>query len=250
MATIDDDEWPKTKVGKSLSQFEESLRCKLCRDYFDNPQILPCGHTFCAICLTKRFDRKLNANATESCPQCRGNVDTAKMKLNHELAHIVDSFKNIRNDLRSYFLTASICTCDVRSCEPRRSSRERSSGESENVISRTIITKKIPLRSFHGEPFKKVRDALINVSSNRSGIVLTTTGDHATLEKRYRNFIHLHNSQVDKPSPLSLEEVVMQINDEERMAATEARNEAKSLETLNSLKNGNVSPSIHLVHRK
>jgi hypothetical protein len=252
MSSIEDDEWPKNKVGKSLCQFEESLRCKMCRDYYDNPQILPCGHTFCAICLTKRFDRKLNPNATDSCPQCRESVQTTKMKLNHELAHIVDSFKSIRNDLHGYMTKTSLYDLDAStSRDLRKSSREKASKESESsvVTGRTMITKKIPLRNFHGEPVKKVRDALLSVSSNSSCISLLTSGDHTTLEKRYRAFVHLHNAQFEKPSPLSLEEVVTQINEEEAMASKEAWKEAKSLDTLNSLKNGKVSRIAHSCYR-
>ncbi len=233
-----DDDWPDNAVGKSLFKFEDCLKCKICRDYFDNPQVLPCGHTFCTICLTKRFDRKLNPNATESCPICRSGVETKYMRLNHELVSIIESFKSMRKTLQSHLVKANSECCD---CKVQETSSSRSSSRRGPHQQGTFIRKKVPLRSFHDVPLNKVRDALLSVSSNPSGISLSTSGDKTALERRYRMFMHLHNAQIDSPTPLLLEEVIKQINSEEQAAFIEAHKETASSATLNALKNGKVN---------
>merc|ERR1719461_427585 len=47
---------------------QELIECPLCCDMFCEPIALPCGHTFCRVCLMKTLSR-----AAKKCPICRAN---------------------------------------------------------------------------------------------------------------------------------------------------------------------------------
>lgn len=51
---------------------EKHLTCELCQDLFDDPRMLPCGHTFCNKCLLKRQNR---ASQQLYCPDCQAIHD-------------------------------------------------------------------------------------------------------------------------------------------------------------------------------
>jgi hypothetical protein len=95
----DVDDWPDTSpLGKLMAEFEESLLCSICRGHFDNPQMLKCGHSYCAICIQKHFDTKLNRNkdTSEACPSCRAKAELFDIKANRALAASIAKFKAMR----------------------------------------------------------------------------------------------------------------------------------------------------------
>ncbi|XP_041373158.1 uncharacterized protein LOC121386345 [Gigantopelta aegis] len=54
----------------TASTTDDPISCSLCLDIFTDPRVLPCGHTFCLICLQNHID----ANSTDDtfmCPNCR-----------------------------------------------------------------------------------------------------------------------------------------------------------------------------------
>ncbi len=47
------------------------LECRICIDIYQDPRMLPCGHTFCLKCLQKQIDEIGNAKFQLSCALCR-----------------------------------------------------------------------------------------------------------------------------------------------------------------------------------
>ncbi|XP_011406387.1 PREDICTED: RING finger protein nhl-1-like [Amphimedon queenslandica] len=61
-----------TKPSSGLRlKLEERLTCPVCLDYFTNPKILPCHHSFCQHCLEGLPLDKMNETYYLSCPTCR-----------------------------------------------------------------------------------------------------------------------------------------------------------------------------------
>lgn len=48
-----------------LSELLELLECQICSELFDRPLTTPCGHSFCANCLSRALD------SSDACPLCR-----------------------------------------------------------------------------------------------------------------------------------------------------------------------------------
>ena len=69
----------KVKVIKmATSSTEISLKCSICLEFYFDPRVLPCLHTFCLHCL-----EPLVKDGTISCPQCRVKHKIPKGGVSH-----------------------------------------------------------------------------------------------------------------------------------------------------------------------
>ncbi|KAL0173447.1 hypothetical protein M9458_029415, partial [Cirrhinus mrigala] len=48
----------------------EAFACPICLDILKDPATLPCGHSYCLLCIQKHWDRSATKSSYE-CPQCR-----------------------------------------------------------------------------------------------------------------------------------------------------------------------------------
>ncbi|BCS19826.1 E3 ubiquitin-protein ligase RAD18 [Aspergillus puulaauensis] len=85
----DSTDWLDTPLTL-LAPFESSLRCQVCKDFFDNPVITSCSHTFCSLCIRRCL-------STEGkCPTCRSSDQELKLRRNWVVQELVEGFKNAR----------------------------------------------------------------------------------------------------------------------------------------------------------
>ncbi|KAL5045489.1 Postreplication repair E3 ubiquitin-protein ligase rad18 [Aspergillus fruticulosus] len=85
----DSTDWLDTPLTL-LAPFETSLRCQVCKDFFDNPVITSCSHTFCSLCIRRCL-------STEGkCPTCRSSDQELKLRRNWVVQELVEGFKNAR----------------------------------------------------------------------------------------------------------------------------------------------------------
>ncbi|KAL4931942.1 E3 ubiquitin-protein ligase RAD18 [Aspergillus undulatus] len=85
----DSTDWLDTPLTL-LTPFESSLRCQVCKDFFDNPVITSCSHTFCSLCIRRCL-------STEGkCPTCRSSDQELKLRRNWVVQELVEGFKNAR----------------------------------------------------------------------------------------------------------------------------------------------------------
>ncbi|KAL4733263.1 Postreplication repair E3 ubiquitin-protein ligase rad18 [Aspergillus similis] len=85
----DSTDWLDTPLTL-LAPFETSLRCQVCKDFFDNPVITSCNHTFCSLCIRRCL-------STEGkCPTCRSSDQELKLRRNWVVQELVEGFKNAR----------------------------------------------------------------------------------------------------------------------------------------------------------
>lgn len=85
----DSTDWLDTPLTL-VTPLESALRCQVCKDFFDNPVITSCSHTFCSLCIRRCL-------STEGkCPACRSSDQELKLRRNWAVQELVDSFKNAR----------------------------------------------------------------------------------------------------------------------------------------------------------
>uniref|UniRef100_A0A3B1J8W9 Uncharacterized protein n=1 Tax=Astyanax mexicanus TaxID=7994 RepID=A0A3B1J8W9_ASTMX len=74
-------------MASSQNSLEENLKCSICLDFFKDPVVLSCSHSFCKTCL----DRSWNQNDEKNCPLCRKKIKRAPFK-NLSLREACESF--------------------------------------------------------------------------------------------------------------------------------------------------------------
>ncbi|KAK2746443.1 E3 ubiquitin-protein ligase rad18 [Onygenales sp. PD_40] len=85
----DSTDWLNTPLSQ-LARVESALRCQVCKDFFDNPVITSCSHTFCSLCIRRCL-------STEGkCPACRSGDQELRLRRNWAIQELVDSFKAAR----------------------------------------------------------------------------------------------------------------------------------------------------------
>ncbi|KAL1851286.1 E3 ubiquitin-protein ligase rad18 [Paecilomyces lecythidis] len=85
----DSTDWLDTPLTL-VAPLESALRCQVCKDFFDNPVITSCSHTFCSLCIRRCL-------STEGkCPACRSSDQELKLRRNWAVQELVDSFRNAR----------------------------------------------------------------------------------------------------------------------------------------------------------
>ena len=91
------------------------LECPICIDTFNNPRVLPCGHSICEECLIniiKNNSKSIQGRLVMTCPECRFVFiikNISNIPLNITLKNIIDKENNLNTNSNlkeadSYFL--------------------------------------------------------------------------------------------------------------------------------------------------
>uniref|UniRef100_UPI00358EE4F5 E3 ubiquitin/ISG15 ligase TRIM25-like n=1 Tax=Myxine glutinosa TaxID=7769 RepID=UPI00358EE4F5 len=81
-------------IGDGLDE----LACPVCFDLYKEPVTLPCGHSFCHVCIEKYWESR-EANTARVCPNCRGVLPKkTKLKKNVIITNLVEKIKSKKVD--------------------------------------------------------------------------------------------------------------------------------------------------------
>lgn len=112
----------------------------------------------------------------------------------------------------------------------------------------TSITRKIAQGHFHKQSREIIKKALEKLTEGCAvSYRIRTDGDRDILEKRHKDFVHLHNAQLDSPDPLTLEQVVAEVHRRESARTVEAMRSGKKSVDFEKLKNGEVSQLVEFI---
>ncbi|XP_017336542.1 E3 ubiquitin/ISG15 ligase TRIM25 [Ictalurus punctatus] len=77
-----------------ISVDQDQFSCPICLDLLKDPVAIPCGHSFCKVCINDCWDQE-DKSGVYRCPQCR-NTFTPRPDLhrNNMLAEVVEKLKN------------------------------------------------------------------------------------------------------------------------------------------------------------
>ncbi|KAI5306882.1 E3 ubiquitin-protein ligase rad18 [Ascosphaera pollenicola] len=88
----DTTDWLSTPLHK-LSALEAALRCQVCKDFFTNPVITSCSHTFCSLCIRRCL------SVEGKCPACRSSDQPSKLRCNWVVQEAVDGWVQARKEV-------------------------------------------------------------------------------------------------------------------------------------------------------
>ncbi|KAH9890648.1 hypothetical protein C8Q73DRAFT_651859 [Cubamyces lactineus] len=86
----DSTDFPDNSHAPGLRTLDEALRCNICRDFYDAPVSLTCGHSFCSVCIRSA----LPVNAT--CPSCRKPASEVHLRKDIAVETAVQAWKSAR----------------------------------------------------------------------------------------------------------------------------------------------------------
>ncbi|XP_064112578.1 RING finger protein nhl-1-like isoform X4 [Macrobrachium nipponense] len=104
--------------GSDISLNEDDVTCAICLDLLHRPRSLPCGHTFCLICLQNYAN---SCRTIITCPSCRGAAQVPKegvvgLPPNVTLAEMAQIIKERRLDKGKYICGICNGITDVLEC--------------------------------------------------------------------------------------------------------------------------------------
>lgn len=85
----DSTDWISTSLP-AFEPLEAALRCEMCKEFYSNPVITSCSHTFCSICIRRSIA------ADGKCPSCRTVLSSDKLAPNIAVREVVMRFQEAR----------------------------------------------------------------------------------------------------------------------------------------------------------
>jgi hypothetical protein len=85
----DSTDWIATNLP-AFEPLEAALRCEMCKEFYSNPVITSCSHTFCSICIRRSIA------ADGKCPSCRTILSSDKLAPNIAVREVVMRFQEAR----------------------------------------------------------------------------------------------------------------------------------------------------------
>ncbi|XP_058246824.1 tripartite motif-containing protein 16-like [Hemibagrus wyckioides] len=79
----------------NISVDQDQFSCPVCLDLLKDPVTIPCGHSFCKVCINGCWDQE-DQKGIYSCPQCRDTFTPRPvLRRNNMLAEVVEKLKKI-----------------------------------------------------------------------------------------------------------------------------------------------------------
>jgi E3 ubiquitin-protein ligase RAD18 len=133
----DSTDWLPTPLS-ALTPLESSLRCQVCKDFFETPMITSCSHTFCSLCIRRYLSQE------GKCPACRQNDLESKLRRNWVVEELVTNFKGSRKGLLDFAKQAA----EKDEIEEQRPKKRRK-------IEADLTTRQAPIRSTRSQSRKQ-----------------------------------------------------------------------------------------------
>lgn len=228
----------KHPLGTKLDKLQEQMLCAICSELFCNPELLLCGHSFCSLCIRRHCDPTINRFTANVCPICRAKADTFDLRKNVTLAETVEQFRQVRDDL--------LALLESKPAPTVKKERAVELGSSSKGL---IITGRLSQFNIHGMSKAKIQK-VIEQATKDSRIKLRTEGDKDALERRLKDFVHLHNAQVGATNALTMDQVIEKINQQSLAMEKASSKEARTMASVEKLKNGEETDEFKVNFRK
>ncbi|XP_065268959.1 zinc finger protein RFP-like [Emys orbicularis] len=75
-----------------LESLQNEAACSICRELFQDPVVIGCGHSFCRVCITQCWE---GSDTNFTCPQCRETIQQRNLRPNRQLANVLDIAKGL-----------------------------------------------------------------------------------------------------------------------------------------------------------
>ncbi|OCT66699.1 tripartite motif-containing protein 65 [Xenopus laevis] len=106
----------------ATTDLRADLICSVCQGIYLDPVTLPCGHSFCLLCIEGTWNWQRRKKEFNSCPECRETYKTCpELRRNVTLRKIVEHYKYIKPNQNPVEIFCTYCATLVpaaKSCLP------------------------------------------------------------------------------------------------------------------------------------
>ncbi|XP_058035708.1 tripartite motif-containing protein 72 isoform X2 [Ahaetulla prasina] len=81
-----------------MQGMHQDLSCPVCLKLFQSPVTTECGHTFCQACLARVATEESEGKTSPSCPTCQAITKVEHLRINQQMEHLVESFRQVPRD--------------------------------------------------------------------------------------------------------------------------------------------------------
>jgi E3 ubiquitin-protein ligase RAD18 len=127
----DSTDWIPTSLP-AFEPLEAALRCEVCKEFYNNPVITSCSHTFCSLCIRRCL------GADGKCPACKSACQADKLMPNIAVREVATKFQEARQtalelarkdkeeqDMNKSGRKRKVAEADLEEEEPARNTRAR-----------------------------------------------------------------------------------------------------------------------------
>ncbi|XP_074927260.1 zinc finger protein RFP-like isoform X4 [Chelonoidis abingdonii] len=75
-----------------VDRLQGEASCPICGEYFKDPVVIDCGHSFCHVCISQCWE---GLDTSFSCPQCRETAEQRNLRPNRPLANVLELAKRL-----------------------------------------------------------------------------------------------------------------------------------------------------------
>merc|ERR550514_2581291 len=76
-----------------------TARCPICLDVISQPQMFPCGHSYCTDCIAHLPESKSGSDAPVlCCPECRQLSPVSELRSNLMLGNLISTLQSVLRD--------------------------------------------------------------------------------------------------------------------------------------------------------
>ncbi|KAK3996186.1 hypothetical protein QBC44DRAFT_318350 [Cladorrhinum sp. PSN332] len=120
----DPTDWLNTPLA-GLMPVEQSLRCHVCKDFFNTPMLTSCNHTFCSICIRRCIQ------TDQKCPLCRKEDTESRLRGNWAMREAVDAFVDARDAILKFAKTPPPAPVAVQKSPKRKAGKMAEADEED-----------------------------------------------------------------------------------------------------------------------
>jgi len=178
-------------VEEEFAGLELALECQLCKEGIKSAMMLPCGHSFCSLCIRRTLQ------ALHCCPVCREGCSENDLRKNIVLQQLADFCNLLPARLRARL---SHPTGDKSAAADIAQRQNQQVGGNERISAKHIAGK---------WNYNLMSDKDIRNLCRQNG--LPEKGDKKSLERLHREFVMRFNAHVDSGAPRSESEIRTQV---------------------------------------
>ena len=181
------------------------------------------------------------------CPICNEICAPHDLRIERTLADVISTYSSVRKTLLDLVEgTSDVYNNDIpikKSSMPINAKANYIDlVDDDDEKKHPIVLTKISFMQTKNLNVKAMKECLLNLVTKimKANYKINVDGDKEALERRYRELIHLHNAQIGSDAPLTVNQIVSEINKREKARSEELFKSKSSLKKIETLKNGNI----------